>query len=119
MSSNRLESKDYIHYRILRHLQDCPDSSQREMARKIGISNGCIHYCLNALIDKGLIKIGNFATSKHKLGYFYLLTPKGVAQKTSMTSRFLKHKMEEYEALKDEIKTLKAEMLNEVGESHN
>ena len=81
--------------------------SQRDMAKRLGISNGGMHYCLNALMDKGLIKLGNFASSKHKLGYFYLLTPKGIAQKTAMTSRFLERKMAEYEALRDEIEALK------------
>jgi EPS-associated MarR family transcriptional regulator len=80
--------------------------SQREMAQRLGISNGGMHYCLNALMDKGLIKLGNFASSKHKLGYFYLLTPKGIAQKAAMTSRFLERKVAEYETLREEIEAL-------------
>ena len=68
-----------------------------------------MHYCLSALMDKGLVKLGNFASSKHKLGYVYLLTPQGIAQKTAIASRFLERKMVEYEALKAEIASLKAE----------
>lgn len=116
MSKNRSEEKAYIHYRVLQLLQQQPDMSQREMAQKLGVSNGGMHYCLKALIDKGLIKIGNFAASKHKLGYFYLLTPQGIAQKTAMTTRFLKRKKEEYEALKAEIDALQAESAAERNE---
>lgn len=84
--------------------------SQREMAQHLGISNGGMHYCLNALMDKGLIKLSSFASSKHKLGYFYLLTPKGFAQKSAMTGRFLERKMAEYESLKAEIAALKEDV---------
>ena len=106
MASNRSEEKDFIHYKVLKFLKENPDMSQREMAQRLGISNGGMHYCLNALMDKGLIKLGNFASSKHKLGYFYLLTPKGIAQKAAMTSRFLERKMAEYEKLREEIEAL-------------
>jgi EPS-associated MarR family transcriptional regulator len=107
MASNRTEEKDFIHYRVLKLVKENPDLSQREMAQRLGISNGGMHYCLTALMDKGLIKLGNFASSQHKLGYFYLLTPKGITQKTAMTSRFLERKMAEYEALREEIEALK------------
>jgi len=109
MASNRSEEKDFIHYKVLKFLKENPDMSQREMAQHLGISNGGMHYCLNALMDKGLIKLGNFANSKHKFGYFYLLTPKGFAQKAAMTSRFLERKMAEYEKLREEIEALQLE----------
>lgn len=105
--SKRTENKDFTHYKVLKLLKDNPDLSQREMAQRLGISNGGMHYCLNALMEKGLIKLENFANSKHKLGYFYILTPKGIAEKTALTSCFLERKMAEYEALRAEIETLK------------
>ena len=80
------------------------------LAERLGVSNGKLHYCMKALIEKGLVKLGNFASSKHHLGYAYLLTPKGMAKKAAMTSTFLKRKMAEYEALKSEIAALRAEM---------
>lgn len=107
MASNRSEEKDFIHYKVMKFLKENPDMSQREMAQRLGISNGGMHYCLNALMDKGLIKLGNFAKSKHKFGYFYLLTPKGIAQKKVMTNRFLERKMAEYETLREEIEALR------------
>jgi EPS-associated MarR family transcriptional regulator len=107
MMSKRTDERDFIHYRLLKLLKDNPDLSQREMAQRLGISNGGMHYCLNALMGKGLIKLENFANSKHKLGYFYMLTPKGIAQKAALTSRFLERKMAEYEALRKEIEALK------------
>jgi EPS-associated MarR family transcriptional regulator len=73
----------------------------------VGISLGAINYCLSALAEKGYLKIQNFKKSKNKLGYIYLLTPKGIAKKTSMTRDFLKMKLAEYEALKVEIEGLK------------
>ena len=69
-----------------------------------------LNYCLNALIDKGFVKMGNFQKSKNKFKYVYLLTPQGIAEKVALTSRFLKRKMEEYDALKVEIEALKAEV---------
>lgn len=66
-----------------------------------------VNYCLNALIDKGFVKMGNFQKSKNKFKYVYLLTPQGIAEKVVLTSRFLKCKMEEYEALKVEIQALR------------
>ena len=84
-----------------------PDITQRELAEKLGVSVGGLNYCLKALIDKGWVKIQNFSNNKNKLGYAYLLTPTGVVQKASLTSSFLKRKMQEYEALKQEIKQMK------------
>ena len=95
--------------RLMRLLQACPELSQRELAQQMGISLGGLNYCLNALIDKGFVKIANFSKSKNKFKYVYLLTHQGIAEKVSLTSRFLKRKMEEYDALKAEIEMLKAE----------
>jgi predicted transcriptional regulator len=69
MLSARSQDKDFIHYKVLTLLKQYPDLSQRDMAKRLGISNGGMHYCLSALMDKGLVKLGNFANSKHKLGY--------------------------------------------------
>ena len=110
MASKHLEHIEDLHFRVLKLLQDDPDLSQRELAEKLGVSNGKLHYCMRALIDKGLVKLGNFANSKHHLGYAYLLTAAGISQKASMTSNFLKRKMAEYEALQAEIAALQAEL---------
>ncbi len=107
-SKHPLDVED-LHFRVLKLLQDQPDLSQRELADQLGVSNGKLHYCLRALIDKGLIKLGNFAESKHRLRYAYLLTPAGMAEKAGMTNRFLKRKLAEYEALKAEIAALQQE----------
>jgi EPS-associated MarR family transcriptional regulator len=96
------------HFRIMRILQDNPDLTQRELADKLGMSVGGLNYCLNALIDKGFVKMANFSNSKNKFKYVYLLTPQGMAEKVTLTSRFLKRKMAEYDALKVEIEALKA-----------
>jgi EPS-associated MarR family transcriptional regulator len=110
MTSRRLEDLEDLHFRVLRLLEEKPDISQRELAERLGVSNGKLHYCMRALIQKGLVKLGNFASSTHHLGYAYLLTPKGIAQKASMTARFLRRKMAEYEALQSEIALLQAEV---------
>jgi len=91
-------------------LQDKPDMTQRELAEKVGSSLGGLNYCLNALIDKGWVKMHNFSESQNKFGYVYLLTPVGLAEKTFITARFLARKMREYEALKVEIAALKVEV---------
>lgn len=97
------------HYRVLRLLQENPEISQRELAALVGVSVGGVHYVLNALIEKGLVKLGNFTATDDKRRYAYILTPKGVAQKAALTRAFLVRKMEEYEALKAEIEALRIE----------
>ena len=96
-------------------LQD--QKAMQELADKLGMSVGGLNYCLNALIDKGFVKMANFSKSKNKFKYVYLLTPQGIAEKVALTSRFLKRKMEEYDALKVEIEALKAEVGEDQGES--
>lgn len=121
MASKHPDTVEDLHFRVLKLLQDQPDLSQRELADKLGVSNGKLHYCLKALIDKGLIKLGNFAESKHRLRYAYLLTPAGAAQKAGMAARFLKRKLDEYEALRQEIASLQQEapLSKTVEEKHN
>ena len=110
MASKHPENTEDLHFRVLKLLQDSPDLSQRDLANRLGVSNGKLHYCMRALMDKGLVKLANFANSKHHLRYAYLLTPAGISQKASMTSSFLKRKMAEYEALQAEIAALQAEI---------
>ncbi len=95
------------HFQVLRLLESNPQMSQRDLARALGVSLGKANYCLNALLDKGLLKMQNFQGSKSKLAYAYLLTPAGIAEKAGLTRRFLKSKMEEYEQLRLEIESLR------------
>ena len=95
---------------MLRLLESNPQLSQRELAEALGVSVGKVNYCLNALIDKGLVKIQNFRNNKNKRVYAYLLTPKGIAEKADMTMQFLQRKMVEYELLRDEIERLRLEI---------
>jgi EPS-associated MarR family transcriptional regulator len=96
-------------------LHDNPRMSQREMAKVLGLSFGGINYCLNALIQKGLVKIQNFSQNQNKFGYAYLLTPSGISEKAALTGRFLRRKLEEYEQLKAEINALKLAVETESG----
>ncbi|MCO5102125.1 MAG: MarR family EPS-associated transcriptional regulator [Burkholderiaceae bacterium] len=97
-------------FQVLRTLEANPRTSQRELADSMGMSVGKVNYCVKALLGKGLIKMQNFRNSRNKLAYAYLLTPAGVAAKTSLTARFLKRKMAEYEALRAEIEQLEREV---------
>lgn len=110
MTSKRSQESEDLHFRVLRILHAVPDLSQRDLADRLGVSNGKLNYCLRALIDKGLVKLGNFAQSKHHFGYAYLLTPAGIAEKAALTGRFLKRKMAEYEALQAEIEALRDDL---------
>ena len=94
----------------LRLLQENPEMSQRELAEELGVSLGAANYCLKALVDKGWVKLENFQKNPNKLGYLYLLTPMGIAAKTTLTARFLQRKLSEYEKLKADIEILKAEV---------
>ena len=110
MTSRQANQQEDTYFRVMRILQDTPDISQRELAEKLGVSVSGLNYCLKALIDKGWVKIQNFSKNNNKLSYSYLLTPTGIAEKASLTSRFLHRKMQEYEALKKEIKHIKQEV---------
>jgi EPS-associated MarR family transcriptional regulator len=109
MTSRRSQLQEDTNFRVMRILQQKPDLTQRELAAELGISLGGLNYCLKALMDKGLVKMKNFASSKHKFGYAYVLTPRGIAEKATLTNRFLQRKMAEYEALASEIEALKSE----------
>jgi|TARA_B110000914_G_scaffold128750_1_gene112434 EPS-associated MarR family transcriptional regulator len=96
--------KNQDHFEVLRKIQKKPRSSQRLLANELGFSLGKLNYCLKALKEKGLIKIGNFASNPNKLNYFYILTPKGISTKTKLTINFMQKKMKEYTELKKELK---------------
>ena len=93
------------HFDVLRKIQKKPESTQRELAEELGFSLGKLNYCLKALQSKGLIKIENFKKNPNKLNYFYVLTPKGISEKTKLTLNYMKRKMKEYDELKKELKT--------------
>ena len=95
------------HFEILRKIKKKPQSSQRELAQELGFSLGKLNYCLKALKEKGLIKLNNFKKNNNKLGYAYILTPTGIAQKMELTINYMKRKMQEYDELKKEYKELK------------
>jgi EPS-associated MarR family transcriptional regulator len=103
-------SNDEVHYKLLKLLNEEPDLSQRQLAERLDISLGKTNYCLKALIEKGLLKAGNFKNNPDKRAYVYLLTPKGVKVKAKAAIQFLKRKQEEYECLKLEIEQLKKEL---------
>ena len=103
------------HLRLLRLLEIKPNLSQRALARELGISLGKINYCLNALVEKGWIKVKNFRNSDNKLGYVYLVTPRGIESKATITVRFLRTKLDEYEQLKREIALLQREVAERPG----
>jgi EPS-associated MarR family transcriptional regulator len=91
------------HFNVLRKIEKKPESSQRELAEELGFSLGKLNYCLNALKDKGLVKIKNFSKNPKKINYIYVLTPKGITTKTKLTINFMKAKMKEYDELKNEL----------------
>ena len=101
---------DELRFRIIRRLEADPHLSQRTLAKELGISLGKVNYCLQALMQKGLIKAGNFHHSKNKRLYMYVLTPKGIEEKAKATVRFLQRKMKENEAIVAEIQQLREEI---------
>ena len=91
------------HLNLLRKIKNKPQAKQRELADELGFSLGKLNYCLKALKEKGLIKISNFKKNPNKIDYMYVLTPKGLSEKTKLTINFMKRKMNEYDELKKEI----------------
>ena len=100
-------NKKDIRLDLLRKLEVNSEYTQRELSQEMGVSLGKINYCMKKLIEKGWVKLSNFGHNPNKAVYIYLLTPKGIEQKTRLTFSFLKIKMEEYEVLKNEISKLK------------
>ena len=92
------------HFNVLRKIQKKPESTQRELADELGFSLGKLNYCLKSLKNKGLVKIKNFKKNPKKINYIYILTPKGISEKSKLTMNFMKRKMQEYDELKKEIK---------------
>ena len=113
MTSSRTPQQEDTSLRVMRILQANPDITQRELAQQLGISVGGLNYCLKALVEKGWVKMKNFAHSKNKFGYVYVLTPSGIAEKAALTGWFLQRKMNEYVALKAEIEVLKVEVVED------
>jgi EPS-associated MarR family transcriptional regulator len=113
MARGRNKMQEDVRFRVLRLLEGNPEMSQRALAEAVGISSGGAHYVLSALIEKGLVKLGNFSASEDKRRYAYILTPTGLAEKAAITKRFLARKIEEYEAVKAEIEELQDEIDHE------
>ena len=107
---NRAMLDDATRYQLLKLLTERPDITQRELAAAMGISLGKTNYCLNALIEKGIVKTDNFRRNPQKGGYAYLLTPEGVQEKARVTVRFLRRKMAEFDILQAEIAALRREV---------
>ena len=110
MASKREQQQEETHFRVMRLLDEDASISTREIARRVGISNGAAYYCVTALIDKGFVKLKNFARSKTKGNYIYELTPRGIRAKAMLTVSFLERKRHEYEDLKLEIERLESEL---------
>ena len=113
MASQREQQQEETHFRVMRLLDEDPSISTREIARRVGISNGAAYYCVTALVDKGFVKLKNFARSKTKGNYFYELTPRGLRAKAALTVSFLERKRHEYEDLRLEIESLESELVLE------
>ena len=100
---------DETRYQVLKYLEANPGASQRAIAREMGVSVGKINYCIRALVDRGWVRIKRFRQSNNKLAYVYRITPSGIEAKAEATVRFLNRKLAEYEALQNEIESLRAE----------
>ena len=109
MASRREEQQEDVRLRVMRLISEHPDMSTRHIADAVGVSNGSAYYVLTALVDKGFVKLDNFRKNTRKTQYAYLLTPKGIREKSLLTHRFIERKREEFERLREEIAELEEE----------
>lgn len=116
MTSRAEQLREDARLRALRLIEANPRITQREMAGELGISIGATHYMLRALVERGLLTVGRFSASSNKQAYAYVLTPRGVTEKTAIAARFLVRKRQEYEALRLEIEELGAELSGEAAQ---
>ena len=110
MASRRKEHKEDAKFRVFQIINENPQMSTREIAQKVGISNGSAYYLLTSLIDMGFVKLSNFKDSSKKIKYSYLLTPKGIREKSLVTNKCLERKKQEYELLRKEIIKLERDL---------
>ena len=104
------QATEEAHFRLLRILEEEPHLSQREIAKRMGISLGKVNYCIRALAERGLIKAGNFYRSQNKRAYLYRLTPRGITERAAMAIKFLRYKEAEHRQLMLEIEALREEV---------
>ena len=121
MASRRSEQQSEIQLKVMRLISEIPEMSSRQVADAVGISNGSAYYVLTALVEKGLVKLENFKKSPKKGRYAYLLTPKGIREKSILTHNFIKLKRQEYRELRNEIEVLEEEagLISEFTEKQN
>jgi len=105
-----MSMNESLSFQVMSVLQKVPEQSQRALSKQCGVSLGSVHYCLNALIEKGYVKAQNFKNAQNKLAYSYILTPSGISLKKDLTIAFLRRKQAEYEALQLEIKALEDDL---------
>ena len=110
MASRREEQQLDIRLKVMRLISKDSEMSTRQVADKVGISNGSSYYILTSLVEKGFVKLGNFKSNPHKGQYAYLLTPKGIQEKSLLAHRFIGRKRKEFDALRAEIKSLEEEV---------
>ena len=109
LASQREDQRNEVRLRVIWLVQANPEMTTRKIAEDVGISNGSAFYLLKALVEKGFLKLNNFKNSSNKGRYAYILTPKGVREKSLLTSSFLERKREEYKNLRAEIEALERE----------
>ena len=114
---NQNKEKNEMEFNVLRSLYSNPGFTQRKLSSHLGVSLGSVNYCINALIDKGLVKVRRFKNSSTKQKYLYILTPEGVVEKSRLTFSFLEKKHAEYLRLQNEIESLKSELMDDNFES--
>ena len=112
MASRRKDHQEDAKLRVLQLIQSNPQSTSRELAKELGISNGSAYYLLMSIIDKGFVKLSDFKENTQKSKYSYSLTPKGIREKSIMTNKFLIRKKQEFEALREEINFLEKSVGN-------
>ena len=112
MASRRKEYQEDAKLRVFQIINSNPQMTSREIANKVGISNGSAYYLLTSLIDKGFVKLSNFKENSQKAKYSYLLTPKGIREKSLITSKFLERKKQEFKVLREEINSLEKSIGN-------
>ena len=110
MASTRDQRQQETSFKVMQLVDADPYISTREIAQRVGISNGAAYYCVTALVDKGFVKLKNFTQSRNKANYIYELTPRGIRAKAALTVQFLERKKDEYKDLKAEIERLENEL---------
>ncbi len=87
---------------LLEALAENPEARQVDLATRLGVAVGTVNWLLKRLIAKGFVKVKRIGRWKWR----YIVTPRGFAEKTKLTRRYVRYSMRLYRQIRQEARQL-------------